>query len=112
MRRRVWSSIIAACAGVVLLGASGELASAQLALTPPDAVTSAPLPEPAAGVTIEWRVRNRFRLFRDERDFDRHVAAQLGRSILAAEQTLALESGGLGWARDMVARRTTAVARG
>jgi hypothetical protein len=104
MRRRARSSIIAACAGVVLLGASGEFASAQLALTPPDAVTSAPLPEPAVGVTIEWRVRNRFRLFREERDFERHVAAQLGRSVLAAEQTLALESDGRGWARDMVAR--------
>ena len=125
MRRRVWPSIIA-CAGMFLLGASGAPASAQIALTPPsaatstppdaastppdaastppDAVTSTPLPEPAVGVTIEWRVRSRFRLFRDERDFDRHVAAQLGRSILAAEQSLALESGGRGWARDMVAR--------
>lgn len=61
-------------------------------------------PEPATGVAIAWEVKNRFRLFRDERDFKRHVAAQRGRSVLAAEQALATESGGRGWARDMVVR--------
>ena len=53
---------------------------------------------------IDWEVKNRFRLFRDEKDFHRHVAATSGRSILAAEQTLEQETDGRGWARDMVAR--------
>lgn len=68
------------------------------------AVTAAPLPEPAEGVTIDWRARNRFRLFREERDFERQEAAHRSRTILAAEQALAIESGGRGWARDVVGR--------
>ena len=74
MRRRIVCSVIAVFA-LLLLGPFGKPASAQLALTP-DAPVSAPLPEPAVGVTIEWRVRNRFRLFREERDWNsspRHV---------------------------------------
>lgn len=38
---------------------------------------------------ISWEVRNRFRLFREERDFTLQVNALSGRSILAAEQALA-----------------------
>src|SRR5262249_51984399 len=53
---------------------------------------------------IEWEVKNRFRLFRSEADFERHVAALRGESVLAAEQHLALETDGRGWARDMVER--------
>src|SRR5215470_5528111 len=60
--------------------------------------------EIASDVTVSWEVKNRFRLFRDEKDFNRHLAAESGRTILAAEQTLARESDGRGWARDMVAR--------
>ena len=60
--------------------------------------------EIATDVTVAWEVKNRFRLFRDEKDFNRHLAAQNGRSILAAEQTLAQETDGRGWARDMVTR--------
>src|SRR5690348_13455833 len=58
----------------------------------------------ATDVTISWEVKNRFRLFRDEKDFNRHLAAESRRTILAAEQTLARESDGRGWARDMVTR--------
>lgn len=71
---------------------------------PADAIVSAPLPVPAVGITIEWAARNRFRLFRDERDFARHVAAQRSRSILSAEQAMAIDTDGRGWAADMVAR--------
>lgn len=71
------------------------------------APAAAPLPEPAVGVTIDWQVRNGFRLFRDERDFLRHVAAERGRTVLAAEQTLAVDTGGRGWARDTVVRLCT-----
>jgi lysophospholipase L1-like esterase len=52
---------------------------------------------------IEWEVKNRFRLFRSEADFRRHVAARSD-SVLASEQRLARESDGRGWARDTVER--------
>ncbi|WP_210208560.1 hypothetical protein [Rhodoplanes roseus] len=75
----------------------------------PEAVPAPPPlpPEPAEGVGIDWQVRNRFRLFRDERDFLRHAAVTRGRSVLAAEQTLAGDTGGRGWARDTVVRLCT-----
>ena len=53
---------------------------------------------------ISWEVRNRFRLFREERDFLLHVEAARGRSVLAAEQALSLQSDGRGWARNTVGR--------
>ena len=53
---------------------------------------------------ISWEVRNRFRLFREERDFLLHAESGRGRSVLAAEQTLELQSDGRGWARNMVNR--------
>ena len=53
---------------------------------------------------IEWEVKNRFRLFRTEADFQRHVAAAYGDGVLAAERRLARESDGRGWARDLVER--------
>jgi hypothetical protein len=58
---------------------------------------------PSAGPTIEWQVKNRFRLFRNETDFQRHVAAH-GDTVLATERRLARESDGRGWARDTVER--------
>jgi hypothetical protein len=59
-----------------------------------------------AGVPMQitWEVRNRFRLFREERDFQLHVEAARDRSILAAEQGLELQSDGRGWARNVVNR--------
>ncbi len=53
---------------------------------------------------ISWEVRNRFRLFREERDFLLHVENARNRSILAAEQSLEIQSEGRGWARNMVNR--------
>jgi hypothetical protein len=53
---------------------------------------------------IEWEVKNRFRLFRSEADFERHVAAMRHGGVLAAERRLAKESEGRGWARDIVER--------
>jgi lysophospholipase L1-like esterase len=53
---------------------------------------------------ISWEVRNRFRLFREERDFLLHTDAERGRSVLAAEQALELQSDGRGWARNTVNR--------
>src|ERR1700722_8203148 len=73
----------------------GGPARAQLSIVPNQVATD---------VSISWEVHNRFRLFRDEKDFNRHLAAESGRTILAAEQTLAQETDGRGWARDMVTR--------
>jgi hypothetical protein len=53
---------------------------------------------------IAWEVRNRFRLFREEKDFQLHVDSLRGRSVIEAEQTLARDSEGRGWARNMVGR--------
>src|SRR4030088_1488904 len=59
---------------------------------------------PDAPMQISWEVRNRFRLFREERDFLLHSEAARGRSVLAAEQALELQSDGRGWARNTVNR--------
>jgi hypothetical protein len=55
-------------------------------------------------IQISWEVRNRFRLFREERDFQLHVDAERNRSVLAAEQALEVQSDGRGWARNTVNR--------
>jgi lysophospholipase L1-like esterase len=62
---------------------------------------------PNAGVAnapyrIEWEVKNRFRLFRNEADFLRHVSSMRGDGVLGAERRLARATDGRGWARDMV----------
>ncbi len=59
---------------------------------------------PDAPLQISWEVRNRFRLFREERDFLLQTDAERGRSVLAAEQALELQSDGRGWARNTVNR--------
>lgn len=51
---------------------------------------------------IVWEVKNRFRLFRKDADFKRQEAASRGDGILAAERRLERDSGGLGWAKDVV----------
>ncbi|KAH2810052.1 hypothetical protein KXV85_005587, partial [Aspergillus fumigatus] len=53
---------------------------------------------------ISWEVRNRFRLFREERDFLLQADAGRGRNVLAAEQILSVQSDGRGWARNTVGR--------
>jgi lysophospholipase L1-like esterase len=58
----------------------------------------------AAALQISWEVRNRFRLFREERDFQLHAESLRGRSILASEDALEVQSDGRGWARNMVNR--------
>ena len=82
---------------------SASLASSPLPSRSP--AERLPTPSPAAPAPrIEWEVKNRFRLFRSEADFQRHVAATRNDSVLAAEQRLARETDGRGWARDMVER--------
>src|ERR1700732_5523889 len=62
--------------------------------------------ETRAGGTlrIEWEVKNRFRLFRNEADFQRHVASTHGDGVLAAERRLARATDGRGWGRDVLDR--------
>ena len=53
---------------------------------------------------ITWEVTNRFRLFAEQKDFDRHVSAWrsdnsgTSKSILETEQALEKQLGGGGWA--------------
>ena len=89
------------------------------AAPPPPAAAPAPAqptisPSPVAPITrtspesasdaprIEWEVKNRFRLFRSDRDFERHVNAYRADGVLAAEHRLETDTGGRGWARTMV----------
>ena len=58
----------------------------------------------AAPMQISWEVRNRFRLFREERDFQLQVDALRNRSVLASEQALEVQSDGRGWARNTLGR--------
>ena len=51
---------------------------------------------------IQWEVKNRFRLFRNEADFQRLAAQSRGDGILAQERRLETASDGLGWAKDVV----------
>ena len=81
--------IILAFLAAFLVSASLDTACAQLADT--------------GNFHIVWEVKNRFRLFRKESDFLRQVAASRGDGILAAERRLERDSGGLGWAQDVVA---------
>jgi hypothetical protein len=66
---------------------------------------TAPAQIPGDGdVRIQWEVKNRFRLFRSEADFRRHVAAHRGDGIRASEERLERATDGRGWARDVVER--------
>lgn len=78
--------------------AAAQQAAAQVA---PAATTQV---APDASMQISWEVRNRFRLFREERDFLLHTESARGRSVLASEQALELQSDGRGWARNTVNR--------
>jgi hypothetical protein len=73
-------------------------------LLAPLAATEATAQLGAAPLQISWEVRNRFRLFREERDFLLHVESTRDRSILSAEQGLSIQSDGRGWARNAVNR--------
>jgi len=97
IRIRIRSIIL----GALLVGALGALparwASARTAAVAAQGVPDGPM-------QISWEVRNRFRLFREERDFLLHTESSRGRSILGSEQALELQSDGRGWARNTVNR--------
>jgi len=70
--------------------------------TPQAAPQAAPnAPAPIADLRIDWEVKSRFRLFRREADFARHIAADRGDGVLATEDRLERASDGRGWAQDM-----------
>ncbi|MDE2379231.1 hypothetical protein [Bradyrhizobium sp.] len=79
---------------------AGLLLAASLAATPMQRATA----QDAPALQISWEVRNRFRLFREERDFLLQVESARSRSVLASEQALELLSDGRGWARNAVNR--------
>ena len=91
--------LAAALASLPARWAAAQTAPA-VAPTAPEATQGAP----DAQMQISWEVRNRFRLFREERDFLLHAESARGRSILASEQALELQSDGRGWARNTVNR--------
>ncbi|MBV9970446.1 MAG: hypothetical protein JO228_10705 [Xanthobacteraceae bacterium] len=101
LKQSLWLTTLAA---LVLMSFAAHHVRAQAPDGPPAQTEPPPSVEPATGVLITWEVANRFRLFRDERDFRRHVEAESGRSVLEAEEDLAEASEGRGWASDMVVR--------
>lgn len=103
MRRRI---VMSACLFACLLsfGSAGAQTYIQPPITPaPQGPLQIQPPTISADLRIVWEVKNRFRLFRREADFQRHVAAQSIKSVLAAEQIMAQETDGRGWARTMLA---------
>src|SRR5450631_1002449 len=94
--------------GALLVGALGALptrwVAAQTAAAAAQGAPAAAQGAPDGPMQISWEVRNRFRLFREERDFLLHADSARGRSILGSEQALELQSDGRGWARNTVNR--------
>src|SRR5215475_93229 len=84
-------------AGIILL-------AALLLAIPAGPTSRSAQAQSASGLRIEWEVKNRFRLFRSEADFQRQVAASRSDGVLGAERRLAISSDGRGWARDTVER--------
>src|SRR5712672_3169983 len=97
IRIRIRSIIL----GALLVGALGAL-PARWASARTAAVAAQGAPDGL--MQISWEVRNRFRLFREERDFLLHTESARGGSILASEQALEMQSDGRGWARNTVNR--------
>src|SRR5450631_3578192 len=87
--------------GALLVGALGAPPTRWVAA---QTAAAAAQGAPDAPMQISWEVRNRFRLFREERDFLLHTDSARGRTILASEQALELQSDGRGWARNTVNR--------
>ena len=84
------------------LAASAALLTALLLDAGFDSRAGAQPAEPDSGVTIDWEVKNRFRLFRRKSDFQRHVIANRAGSQFAAEHQLERATGGRGWAQSQL----------
>jgi lysophospholipase L1-like esterase len=66
----------------------------------------------STGVTIKWEVKSRFRLFKNEDDFNYMVQSHGHDGVLADETALAAETKGIGWASRIVMRLCTTAAGG
>jgi hypothetical protein len=100
---RIAAALILAALILPILIVTGLPASAQNAAAPLQLPAGGVAASPQSGpIRIEWEVRNRFRLFRNEADFRRHAAAHRGDGVLATERRLSRASDGRGWARDML----------
>ncbi|HEY3680519.1 MAG TPA: hypothetical protein VGL45_17520 [Bradyrhizobium sp.] len=75
-----------------------------MTLAPTAAAPAAVESAPDSPIQITWEVRNRFRLFREERDFKLHTDSARAGNILASEDALEQQSDGRGWARNTVNR--------
>jgi lysophospholipase L1-like esterase len=98
------STVRAALLAGALLASPVPWAAAQTLPDPAQSAPAAAQGAPDAAMQISWEVRNRFRLFREERDFLLHTESARNRSILASEDALELQSDGRGWARNVVNR--------
>src|SRR3989440_5455485 len=98
----VFFSIFAALAAAPFLGTPTFAQIQSQPLAPPAGPLQILPPAVSPDLRIVWEVKNRFRLFRREADFLKHVAAQSIKTVLAAEQILAGETDGRGWARNML----------
>jgi hypothetical protein len=103
MRPVSHAAAAALLAALLLFAGLDRRAGAQMA-GPPGVPQGTPQAAPAAdaGIAIEWQVRSRFRLFRREADFQRHVIANRAGNQLAAEYLLERDTGGRGWAQSQV----------
>ena len=97
MRRLV---AVLVCLSAFAATASSAAAQAPLPVAPGPLQILPPTISP--DLRIVWEVKNRFRLFRREQDFLRHVAALSLKSVLAAEQQMAAETDGRGWAAPLL----------
>jgi lysophospholipase L1-like esterase len=91
---------------LLLTALAARPAHAQAPPVAPVQITPAPVPQSVTdgSMQVTWEVRNRFRLFREERDFLLHAESMRAGSVLAAEQQLEPQGDGRGWARNMVNR--------
>jgi lysophospholipase L1-like esterase len=70
----------------------------------PFALSAPSVAQPSTGIGIKWEVKNRFRLFKYEYDFDYMVRFHGRAGILADETSLARATSGVGWASRFVNR--------
>lgn len=96
MRALSLAALAALLAGHAMSAAAQS--AAPTSILPPKAQAA------ATELRIEWEVKNRFRLFKRDEDFQRHVAAYRSDGILAAERRLQRAADGRGWSRDQVDR--------
>jgi hypothetical protein len=60
--------------------------------------------QPAPGTSIDWNVKSRFGLFKNEADFDNIASYSRAGGVLAQETELAAKPEGKGWASEIVSR--------